>query len=66
MKRVFSTPPQTEVKSDPVENKEPAAPLPPPSAPRPSVYVRQVTDQHQNAIARILARVRTHSQSKEE
>ena len=66
MKRVFSEPPKKDVQSDPPENKEATASLPPIRVPRPSVYVRQVTDQHQNALARILARVRSHPKEKEE
>jgi len=61
MKRVFSVPVQPETRQD---NPAPEQPVQQPRIPAPHspVYVRQVTDQHQNAIARILARVRSHPQ----
>lgn len=62
MKRVFSVPPAT-TQDEPASGPE-SAPVEtgsvPPSAsrPRPSIYVRQVTDRHRSAIQRILAQVR--------
>ena len=66
MKRVFSVPQShsesPEQESQPKISHE-AFPV---STPPPPVYVRQITEQHQNAIARILARVRSRPQEQKE
>ena len=62
MKRVFSVPPatsQSEPASGPESPPAETGSMPPPAKhPRPSIYVQEVTEQHRNAIARILARVK--------
>ena len=63
MKRVFSVPPNPEP-TEPSASPEPqeiqeSENLPPPATrPRPSVYVREVTERHRSAIERILAQVK--------
>lgn len=63
MKRVFSVPPSPEP-TEPSASPEPqeiqeSENLPPPATrPRPSVYVREVTERHRSAIERILAQVK--------
>lgn len=66
MKRVFSVPqpsPEASIQEPEPEENSTSAPIIPPS---PAIYVRQVTEQHQNAIARILSRVRSHPQETKE
>ena len=62
MKHVFSIPQSSSkpaVQETASEEHSEAAPV---IAPSPAIYVRQVTEQHQNAITRILSRVRSHPQ----
>ena len=66
MKHVFSipqSPSEPAVQETASEEHAQAAPV---ITPSPAVYVRQVTEQHQNAIARILARVRSRPQEQKE
>ncbi len=63
MKRVFSVPPsqkptEPSASPEPQQIQESEVLPPPPTRPRPSVYVREVTERHRGAIERILAQVK--------
>ncbi len=63
MKRVFSVPPAQKPTEPPAEPEpseiQESQPMPPPATqPRPSVYVREVTERHRSTIERILAQVK--------
>ena len=60
MKRVFSVPPTQESKELHADAADPTPPVATPARPRPSVYVREVSDRHRSAIYRIFAQVRQH------
>ena len=66
MKRVFSVPQSNSeppAQESQLENPHKSLPA---STPPPAVYVRQITEQHQNTITRILAKIRNQPREKEE